>query len=383
MSEPAEALRALLDRPPFSPPPVEELHRRVDGRRRRRARRRIALAGLATVFAAAAVVPLLDRASDRPTQVVAGPGSSLTTVAGAAAGPSLEFQAPEGWTTLFTFGPTMALATRPLSDSDRALALLARDDVAFGAFPPDGVVLVVGYDPVQAKYGFDSQNRPLDPGPAYALGAERVLTGGVRVRRGEIPQSSLRIASYAGPSAPAARLAEAEAIAAGVRVVPAATGSARSNPPPPGSRPGLPGGPLPVPEEEMSEVVRATTTNRSTLAVVAARDCAYLRPADVDPGIQISQVLTGACGSRPGGTGVEAAGAAVMLRGGPGTTDSTGVIFRVGPQVRSVTARLVDGRSVPAALGTDGWGLAVADGRIVALTGVDVAGRPVPETLLK
>jgi len=73
----------------------------------------------------------------------------------------------------------------------------------------------------------------------------------------------------------------------------------------------------------------------------------------------------------------------VLLMGPPGTTDSTGVIFRAGPQVRSVTAQLVDGRSVPAVLGADGWGLAVADGRIVALAGVDTAGRPVPEVFVK
>ena len=381
MTEPAEALRALLDRPPSMPPPVEELCQRVDGRRRRRTRRRMALAGLATVLAAVAVVPLLDGPSDRSTAVIAGRASAPTTVAPAA--PSLAFQAPEGWTTLFTSGPTMVLSTRPLSESDRALALLARDDVAFRAFPPDGVVLVVGYDPMQAKYGFDGQNRPLDPGPAYALGAERALPGGVRVRRGEIPQSVLRIASYAGPSAPATRLGEADAIAATVRVLPAANASARSNPPPPGSRPGLPGGPLPVPEEEMSEVARATTPSRSTLALVAARDCGYVRPADCDPSIQISQVRTGACGSRPTGAAIEALGTTSRLFGPPGAADGTVAIFRAGPQVRSVTARLVDGGSVAAALGADGWGLAVAAGRIIALTGVDTAGRQVPEILVR
>lgn len=382
MTEPAEALRALLDRPPSTPPPVEDLRQRVDTRRRRRTRRRIALAGLATILGAVAVVPLLDSPSGRSTQVIAGPASSPTTVP--ARPPSLEFQAPEGWTTLAAFGPTMVLGTRPLSESDRALALLARDDVAFRTFPPDGVVLVVGYDPVQAKYGFDSQNRPLDPGPAYALGPERVLPGGVRVRRGEIPQSTLRIASYAGPSAPAARLEEAEAIAATVRVLPAANASARSNPPPPGSRPGLPGGPLPVPEEEMSEVARATTPGRSTLALVAARDCAYVRPADFDPKTTpVSQVLVGACSSRPVSAAVEALGAVVRLFGPPGSGEGTAAIFRAGPQVRSVTARLVDGRSVAAALSADGWGLAAADGRIVALTGVDQAGRPVPEVLVQ
>jgi len=361
---------------------VEELRRRVDGRRRRRTRRRIALAGLATVLGAVAVVPLLDR-SDRLTQVVAGPPSTpLTTVGGAAAGPRVEFPATEGWTTIFTFGPTMVVGTRPLSESDRALALLARDDVAFGAFPPDGVIVVVGYDPVQAKYGFDRENRPLDPGPAYGLGGERVLTGGVRVRRGEIPQSILRIASYAGPSASPARLREAEAIAAGVRVVQTVNPSARSNPPPPGSRAGLPGGSLPVPESEMSEVAQARTSS-SALVLVAARDCAYVRQADAQPSLPTHQPLAGACGIRPAGKVIETlGGTAVVLVGGPGTTDSTGVIFRAGPEVRSVSARLADGRSVPVSLGADGWGLAVSDGRIVALTGVDTDGRPAPEVLV-
>ncbi len=71
-----------------------------------------------------------------------------------------------------------------------------------------------------------------------------------------------------------------------------------------------------------------------------------------------------------------------MLPGGPGEPSSTAVILRAGPGVRSVSARLVDGRSVPAVVGDDGWGVASADGRIVALTAVDGAGRRSSEALI-
>lgn len=108
-----------------------------------------------------------------------------------------------------------------------------------------------------------------------------------------------------------------------------------------------------------------------------------MRPADFDLKTQNSQALVGACGSRPAGGAVEGLGAVVRLFGPPGSGDGTVAIFRAGPKVRSVTARLVDGRSVAAALSADGWGFAAADGRIVALTGVDTAGRPVPEILVQ
>ena len=67
---------------------------------------------------------------------------------------------------------------------------------------------------------------------------------------------------------------------------------------------------------------------------------------------------------------------------GPGTTAATVAFFRAGSQIRRVTARLVDGRSVDAVVGADGWGLIATESRVVALTGYDVNGRAFPEVRL-
>jgi hypothetical protein len=66
---------------------VEDLRRRVAGRRRRRHSLHAALAGVALVMAAAAVLPLLDRPSDAPTRVVAA-ATGLPEVGRAPAGGS-------------------------------------------------------------------------------------------------------------------------------------------------------------------------------------------------------------------------------------------------------------------------------------------------------
>ena len=393
MTEPVEALRTLLEAPPSPPEPVEDLHRRVAARRRRRARWRAVLAGVAAVLAAVAIVPLVDRPSDSPTRVVAGPGPEpapevaptsttipLEFVAGQPVRTRIDLPVPEGWQLLVFDGARRVVGTRPLSEADRALALLARNDVAFTSFPVDGVVVVLGFDPLQGITGFNSDGTRIDEGPVLALGAERTLPGSVRVRRGDVPQFG-RIASYAGPSAPAARLREAEAIVAGISRVRTGDPSVRPSPPPPGSTVGLPGGPLPVPEEGLPEVAR-TGTGRDALVVVAGSDCAYLRDADAQTFLPAYRPHAGACGVRPAGGVVEPVGKAVMLHGGPGEPSSTAVIIRAGPGVRSVSARLVDGRSVPAAVGGDGWGMASAEGRIVALTAVDGAGRRSSETLI-
>lgn len=386
MTDPAEGLRALIVRPPSAPQPVEELHQRAEGRRRRRIRHRVVLTGLATVVAAVALMPLVDRPSDRPTQVVAGPdGAAAPTTtlareftAGVPSGIRLDFQVPDGWTTLFAQGDRMVVATGPLSESDRALALLARDDVSFTAFPADGVVVVVGGDPTQAKYQQGADGSTAGPGPAYALGEEQVLAGGVRVRRGDVPQSGVRIASYSGPAAPASRRQEAEDIATGLRLVNTGDPSVRPRPPPPGSRPGFPQGTLPVPETGLPEVAR-TASSGSTLVLVAGSNCAYLRWVDAQPELPGYRSLSGGCSPRPSGTGMDALAGAVPVMRGPGTIPFTAVMIRMGTQVRRVSARLADGATVPAAVGADGWALVAAPGRIVALTGIDAEGRPVPE----
>jgi hypothetical protein len=385
LTEPVEALRTLVAVPPSPAEPVEKLRHRVEVRRRRRTKRRLVLAGLAAVVVVAGMASLVNRPSDSATAVVAGPGPTTTAplefVAGQPLGSRIEFTVPAGWDTLLAVADRMIVATRPLAKEDRALAELARDDVAFAAFPPDGVVVVVGNDPVEPKYVMAQDGSMVGPGPAYALGPEKVLPAGVRVRRGDVPQSGVKIAAYAGPSAPAARLAEAETIAASIRLVRTGDPSVRPPPPPVGSRPGLPSGTLPVPEDGLPEVARAAASG-STVVLAAGQDCAYLRWVDAQRFLPGYQPLAGTCGKRPRGTTIETFGSPVPLRRAPGTADSMAVIFRAGTDVRQVSVRLADGRSVQGAVGTDGWGVVAAEGRIVSITGFDGAGRTVGETFV-
>lgn len=87
MTESVSDLRTLVDLPPSAPPPVEEIHRRVVTRRRRRRVSHAALAGIAVMVAGVAVVPLVERPSDAPTQVVAA-ATGLPEVARSPAGSS-------------------------------------------------------------------------------------------------------------------------------------------------------------------------------------------------------------------------------------------------------------------------------------------------------
>ncbi len=116
--------------------------------------------------------------------------------------------------------------------------------------------------------------------------------------------------------------------------------------------------------------------------VVAGQDCAYVRWVDAQTSLPGYQPLAGACGTRPAGTTIQALGRPTLIMRGPGTEPSTVLIFRYGPSVARVTARLADGRSVPMAPAVDGWGIVAADGRAVALSGVDIRGGSVPEQLV-
>jgi hypothetical protein len=85
LTEPLHALRTLVELPASPPPPVEDLRRRAATRSRRRRLSHAAMAGVAVVLAGVAVVPIVDRSSDAPTQVVAA-ATGLPEVAQAPAG---------------------------------------------------------------------------------------------------------------------------------------------------------------------------------------------------------------------------------------------------------------------------------------------------------
>ena len=354
MTDLAEGLSVLVARPAAPPPPVEDLRRRVVARARRRARRRAGFAGMAVAAVSLVLLPLVHRPGDRTTIATGPPG-----VAGATKTTHLEYTLPDGWLRLDADGQELVLATRPLSDRDVMLARLTRADASFSALPPDAVVLAVGLDPLEAKYGTDWDGHNIDPGPAYALGPERVLPDGVRFRRGDVPQSVIRIASYAGVAATPAQQREAEVIAASIRQVGAAA------PLPPRTSPTLPPGGLP-------EVARAGD-GASTLVLRAGGDCADARL--VDSQSSSSAGLSDGCLGRPSGSSLAAVGAAFAVWGAPGFPPSSAAILRAGPGVQGVVARTADGRSFPAAIGAGGWGMAVVPGRVFDLVAVDGAGQ--------
>jgi hypothetical protein len=364
VTEALEELRQLAEYPAAAPYPVDELHRRVAARSRRRNRRRAALAGLAAVVSCVAAIPLLHRVDDRPTRVATGPGpgSVFADTTTGPPGTRLEFSVPDGWETLSYDGHQVVLATRPLTNLDLRLALLGRADPSFGAFPADAVVVVVGFDPLEPKYGTHWDGTQLDPGPPYALGRERVLPGGVRFRRGDVPQSMMRIASYAGPAAVGEPLRQAEEVAGSLRLVP--TGQ------PAVAGPVTPGG---SGAQVLPEVARAGTGD-SSMVLEAGDDCAFARPAGSRTQVAGQDRLGGGCGARPAGSGITAVGPAFQVWGDPGTPPSSAGIVRVGPGVRTVSATTADGRSVAADLGKDGWAIAVTGGRIVTFTAFDAQG---------
>ena len=364
MTEGLEGLRQLVEYPAAAPYPVDELHRRVAARSRRRNRRRAAVAGLVAVASCVGAIPLLDRVDDRPTRVATGPGpgSVFADTTQAPPGTRLEFSVPDGWETLSYDGRELVVATRPLTNLDLRLALLGRADVSFDAFPADAVVLVVGIDPLEPKYGTNWDGTQLDPGPPYALGGERVLPDGVRFRRGDVPQSMVRIASYAGPAAAGSQLRQAEEVARSLRQVPTGV-PAVGGPVTPGR----------YAAQVLSEVARAGAGDAAML-LEADDDCAYARPAGSRTQLTGQDRMGGGCGTRPAGSGITVVGSAFQIWGDPGTPPSSAGIVRVGPGVRTVSARTADGRSVPAVLGKDGWAIAVARGRIVTFTAFDAQG---------
>jgi hypothetical protein len=172
----------------------------------------------------------------------------------------------------------------------------------------------------------------------------------------------LQIASYAGPEAPASRVREAEAVAAGVRLV-------RTEDPTVPATASKPSGTT-AGSQGLAEVARAGA-GRTSVVLEAGADCGYLRPADSQPVVPGHDRLGGA---RPAVPASPRSGGRARL-GDPGTAPSSAITIRFGPDVRTVTARTADGRTFPAVLGVDGWGLAVGPGRIVVVAASDSAGR--------
>ena len=158
--------------------------------------RRRALVVVAAAAVVAAMVFFLARPDDggpeRGDNVEAGAAAEVPSIpTSIPLPPRVELALPAGWQTLLADGEHLVVATTPLDDRDLYLAVLARDDAAFAAFPPTGAVFVVGGDRLKAKYVGASPSAVVTrtengveileedpsgfvgPGPALALGPPR------------------------------------------------------------------------------------------------------------------------------------------------------------------------------------------------------------------
>ena len=200
MTEPAEGLLALAEHPSATPAPLEELRRRVAGRRRRRRALQSAMAGVAVVVVGVVATPLVDRPSDAPTQVVAAPGvpeASLTEVARASASGStlllvadqdcaylrwLDAESPlAGGCATHPTGHFVETFGQPVLVSDNVTAAILRAGPSMarfsarladgrtttGAMSADGWALVVADGRIVGVSGIDTHGRSV---PEFVVG---------------------------------------------------------------------------------------------------------------------------------------------------------------------------------------------------------------------
>lgn len=180
MTDPLYGLHTLLELPPSQPPPVEGLRRRVEARRRRRRVTRSSLAGAAVVLAGVAAVPLVDRPSDDPTQVVAAATGSPTLALEAdkdcaylrlrAGDPPLAGGCPAGppdhsvqtyWPAVPVGDGSNATIVRGGPAMARFVARLADGRTVEGALGAHGWALVVTDGRLVGVSGVDGQGHPV------------------------------------------------------------------------------------------------------------------------------------------------------------------------------------------------------------------------------
>lgn len=377
----------------------------VDAGRRDRQRGWVTAAAMA-VLAVLGVALVVARDGDGARPVETGTSGDPPVAAaggGARTSPRVQLDVPPGWQTLHAAGERLVVATRPLEERDLQLALLARPDPVFIAFPPGGAVFVVGSDRMQAKYVSDPSQAvrtptpggeavqagpPAGPGPEFGLGPAASLPGEVTVRRGDLPRSGVVLAAYLGSQAPASAMPQMEAMAAGVRLPP--PDRAGVPPPPPGSRPGFDSGGVPVPDDRLRAVASVTTPG-VTYTVRADGDCAVVT-SSISP-----QPLTGGCAAAAAAGAPPAVVSAYVVRiptlppppgqsgpssGVPGPERWPGtmlVLVRSAPDAGRLTAALVDGRIVDVVGGSGGWGLVATDGRAFLVEVRDEGGKVVAQ----
>ena len=359
-----------------------------------------ALVGVA-VIAVAGTLVTVARVEDHTAATFRSDPASVVPPAP----PRVSLELAGGWQTLVADGDRLVVAIGPLGPADLQLAQLARDDVVFPNFPASGAVLVVGGDRLKAKYltgpptsirtslgGTESvelsSGASVGPGPALGLGPPKTLRGGITVRLGDVPKSGSTLAFYAGPKAPATAAADAEVMAATVTLAVVDPVAARPPPPPPGSRPGFDQGGVQLTSAAVA--VASTVWAGVTYTIRAEGDCATVGPTTS------SQASGGGCTPRPTGGGASVValardvgppplppppGQGSVPGPGPGpfmsSSQATIVLIRVGPDARRATARLVDGRSVDASVGSDGWAVVVTDGRPYLVDALDAKAKPV------
>jgi hypothetical protein len=386
-------LAALRTAPVRPPAPIAHVRARARGiRRRRRLARTIggAIGLVALVGVLGGVLPLIGT----PATVLDAPGDRWERYDDGV----LSLTHPPGWTVEDggTGAGAVVLSSRPLSSADAEAALLARQDVVFGAaFPADAVVFVVGGDRGLA---------PSEPdgglGEAVALPAVPPgLDAPVLLRRGRVAGGASHLAAYIGPAAADTAVAALDAVAGSVEI-------AAPLPPPGGPPPDAP--PLPqgmgggIDDDLLArwrtqlpdEVLEVPLDDDEVVVVRADDDCVAIEQRVVGEPLN-DRIVAHTCSlSTP-----DAGSATVLLDlgllpitftpdgppapgGGPSgpppdpfTDRLTLVVARVAPDVARVGIDLVDGRVVPAATRDDDeLAIALTDGRPVRLVATTADG---------
>lgn len=375
MSDLRTRLGHLADNPPVAATPLPEIRRRAVVVRRRRRASQVAGGLAVALLAVGALQPLLARQStpsvtfdqpqDRPAPVPAG--WERETIG------ALSLVHPKGWDVLSVVGessmePEVVIATRPLNKADVRLAQLTRNDVRFSeAFPEDAVVFVVGGDRFVAPHP-----PSLALGKAVDLPRPQGMSGAIRARTGRVPQSILQLAGYIGPAAPPDDSRALDKIAASVRLADKAPSAAEL-------------------EEPVDNFVREEDQERWRLQLT--RTIAFLGPRDAS---HVEVRIGGSCVGlaslqRPFKSNIHFTEVFCDLQGiaqgavrelsyevkpaGPADDAGTGVLFvQVGTGVERIRLTTADGRSVTRPV-TEGFVLARTPSRVIAITGLDPAGR--------
>ena len=382
MTDLEDRLRTLSASTSTPPAPLEQLTARAGQLRRRRqlmqgAGSLAAVAMIALVGTNVANLPLPYR-TDPPVAFEPQPDPVAEGWQRREIG-VLRIDHPKGWNVELvkwrkSAEPEVVLSNRRLTEADTELALLARDDVRFSAdFPADAVVFVVGGDPYRGG-----------PSPAGALGdptrlpRPRGLDGNVVARTGRVKQSILHLAAYIGPNAPADDAKTLDDVAKSVVLGDRPLTPEDMEPPPPGGPIGTGGlnPDDPVFTDNWAIAAEVRLDDDELIRVRTQGDCAAVTHEEDIPGSRNLSVEHRECGlSKQPKAALEQVVSGMFMRRTLRDLERMErhvVVARRAPGA-NVQAQLA-GRGTVSVDDSNGWYIAVTNGRFFRLVATDEDG---------